>query len=747
MKIPWIKILKIALITSVFPLLFILIIFVKAYSILQGEKELLNYKNATASVVYSMEGELIGKIFTENRTNIIFGQIPSHLINALIATEDARFFEHKGIDSRSLLRVFFKTILFNNSRSGGGSTITQQLVKNMFGRRNTGHFAIMVNKTKEALLARRLERVFTKQEILTLYFNTVPFGENVYGIEAASQRYFKKKTEQLDIEESAVLVGILKANNLYNPRLYPENAKNRRNIVLGQMQRYNYLEKSEADSLKRLPLTLNYSNLESEGPADYFLYQVKSEVQQILQNIQAATGKTWNMEEDGLIITTTLNLTLQNYASASFRDHLSGMQKKLNAQYRGNSGRKFIGQLVKNELQKQNLTEKANEVGLRQIFDWDGSLADSISIEDSLRHAIKLLHAGLLAVDPFSGAVRAWVGGIDFKMQPYDQVLARRQMGSTFKPILYAEALEEGFTPCYYLDNDSIVLSGYEEWSPKNFDMTYGGKYSLSGALVHSMNIPTFNLFLKVGFDKLDYLWKEMGFSFSLNNTPSLPMGTAEANLSELAVCYSAFANGGFRITPQKILSIKSPGGEIIWQNKLGDAKARVLSPGTCRLINAILQKAVREGTGSPLWSEYGVKLPLAGKTGTTQEYADAWFVAYNPALVLVSRVGASLPAVHFTNGSNGSGSRLALPLIALTLKKIQTDPGLMEKINIPFPGLTPEFLSELDCPDYKEKRALDNFLDIFRKEITIFDNEKSRSERKKKSFFRKLFGKKRQGE
>jgi len=743
MKKHWKKILWIAIITVLIPVVFILAVYLGALRNLQSKKELQNFKNATASVVLSQDGELIGKIYTENRTNISYDQIPSYLVNALIATEDARFYEHKGVDSRSLFRVLFKTVLFNRQSSGGGSTITQQLAKNMFGRKNTGPFAIFINKAKEALLAHRLEKVLTKNEILTLYLNTVPFGENVFGIEAASRRFFNKKVEVLSIEESAVLVGMLKANNLFNPRLNPQNAKNRRNVVLSQMNKYKYLEKPEADSLSKLPLILNYANLESGGPADYFLYQVKNDSRQILQNIFSETGKKWNIEEDGLIITTTLNLTLQEIANKSFHDHLSLMQKKLNQQYESSSGKKIIGVLAGNELKKLKLTERANEVGLRQIFDWNGSYSDSISIVDSLKLTIKMLQAGLLAINPATGAVKAWVGGIDFKTQPYDQILARRQMGSTFKPILYAEALEEGIKPCYYLDNDSIVISGPTDWSPENYDHTYGGKYTLTGALVHSMNIPTLNLFLKIGFDSLDSLWTKMGFSFTLDNTPSLAMGTAESNIKELAVAYASFANGGFKITPQNIVSIKSSDGEVIWQNEFKDAKVSVLSERTCILMNSILQKAVREGTGSPLGSVYGINIPLAGKTGTTQDYADAWFVAYNPSLVIVSRVGASLPSVHFSSGSNGSGSTLALPLIGLTLEKIQTNAGLREQLISHFPELLPELEKEFDCPDYRDKNFLENVKDLFKRDKTPLEKANRRNEMKKKSFFRRLFGRK----
>jgi penicillin-binding protein 1A len=740
MKKLGLKIIKIALVAAIVPLIFILVVSIGAFGILQSEKELQNYKNASASVVLSEEGELIGKIFTENRTNITFEQLPENLINALIATEDARYFKHRGIDSRSLARVFFKTVLFRNKNSGGGSTITEQLAKNMFGRKNKGPLALFINKTKEALLARRLEKVFTKEEIITLYLNTVPFGENVYGIEAASRRYFNKTAGELKTEESAVLIGILKANNLYNPRLNPRNAKNRRNIVLGQMLKYGYLKAAEADSLRKLPLVLNYLNLESEGPADYFLYQVKNEVDRILKEVYTSTGKKWNVEEDGLVITTTLNLSLQKMANQAFHDHLSLMQKRLDSQYQKGSGKKFIARLADNELKSTRLAEKAHEVKPRLVFSWEGTRQDSISIIDSIKTSIRMLHAGLLAMNPSTGEIRAWVGGINFKTHPYDQILARRQTGSTFKPVLYAEALEEGIKPCDYLDNDSIVVSGEDAWSPRNFDHSTGGKYSLTGALIHSMNIPTFNLFLRIDFTRLDSLWRRLGFSFPLVNNPSIALGTAEASIGELAVAYAAFSNGGFRVIPQKLVSIKSGDGKVIWQNKFISPKVRVLSAKTAVLINAILQKAVQEGTGSPLGSVYGVTIPLAGKTGTSQDYGDAWFAAYNPKLVIISRVGASLPSVHFNSGSYGSGSTLALPLVGMTLRNLQGSRDVRDEFSAYFPPLPSELQNELGCPDYREKNVIENFMGIFKKNKIEYDNSKHKQ--KKNSFFRRLFGK-----
>ncbi len=661
------------------PLFFISSVYTGVFGHLPGRKQLLNYKNAMASVVLSAEGEIIGKFYSENRTEITYDQIPRHLTGALVATEDARFYDHAGIDSKSLFRVLLKTILFNDRSSGGGSTITQQLAKNMYGRKDYLLLSIFINKTREALLARRIEKVFTKEEILTLYLNTVSFGENLFGIESASRRYFNKKTCDLTVEEAAVLTGMLKANTTFNPRLYPDNALKRRNVVLNQMARYGYLEKHAADSLNSLPLKLNYNKTDIAGPADYFMIRVRNEADRIISWMQAFRGRDWDIERDGLVINTTLSLPLQEAASQAFGTHIAKMQKRLDKQYSTSSGKRALKE-----------------------------------IPDSLRKMMTTLHAGLLALDPATGAVRAWVGGIDFRTQPYDQILARRQLASVFKPFIFAAALEDGMEPCLYLDNDSVTLSGFNDWSPENYNHSYGGKYSLAGALAQSMNIPTFSLYLLTGFDKIDKLWGKMGFSFPLVNSPSLAMGTAEASILEVAGAYASFANGGLMVTPRYIESVMTHDGRVIWQAPPPGKSERVLSERSAMLMSAMLQKAIREGTGSSLYSVYGVKTALAGKTGTSQNYADAWFAAFNSGLVIVSRVGASTPSIHFNTGSNGSGSALALPLVALTLKKAEADTELMKMIDKPFPELPPELAGALDCPDFRDKTFFDRLIDIF---------------------------------
>jgi penicillin-binding protein 1A len=702
MKKRWKIIIAVAAVVLFIPVFFITSVYGGVYGRLPGKKALLDFKNSRASVVLSAEGELIGKFYSENRTEIAFDQIPRHLTEALVATEDVRFYEHSGIDTRSLFRVIFKTILFSDRSSGGGSTITQQLAKNMFGRRDYLLFSLFINKSKEALLARRIEKVYSKEEILTLYLNTVSFGENIFGIEAASRRYFSEKTVELSVEEAAVLIGMLKANTSFNPRLYPESALNRRNVVLRQMEKYSYLKAETADSLCALPLQLNYNKADLAGPADYFMVRVRGEADRIISEIPAYRGKDWDIEKDGLIINTTLRLSLQQAAGKAFETHLPTMQKRLDEQYSTSAGKRALK-----------------------------------DIPDSLRQMVTTLQAGLLALDPATGAVMAWAGGIDFATQPYDQILARRQLASVFKPFIFAAALEDGMEPCQYLDNDSVTLSGFSEWSPENYNHSFGGKYSLAGALSKSMNIPTFSLYLLIGFNKVNTIWEKMGFSFPLVNTPSLAMGTAEASILEVAVAYASFANGGLLVNPYCIESIKAPDGRVLWQNATSVLGERIISENTGMLMSAILQKAIREGTGASVHSVYGVKIPLAGKTGTSQNYADAWFAAFNPGLVIVSRVGASTPSIHFNSGRNGSGSALALPLVALTLKEAEMHPELIQQINRPFQELPWELAETMNCPDFREKSFFDRIIDLFNEDVVDYKGGKRR-----RSIFDRIFKK-----
>ena len=713
-----------------------------------SEKELKEFKNETASLVVSDQGKLIGKFFADNRTNVTYKQLPTDLVNALVATEDARYFEHEGVDSRSLLRVLVKSIILQQKSAGGGSTITQQLAKNMFGRKHYGFLSMPVNKTKEIILAYRLESIYSKEDILTLYLNTVPFGENVLGIEAAAHRFFNKRVEKLKIEESAVLIGMLKANTYYNPRLYPDHALSRRNVVLEQMETYGYLTEDKTDQLQKLPLRLDYANLESEGPANYYLVQIRKEASKILTAVNRRSDTVYDLKKSGLIIETTLDYELQQYALGAFKSHLGKMQDRLSRQYARGTDKAMLDVLVKKELKRLEIEDLADVKKIREVFTWSGFTSDSISIRDSLALNLTLLHAGLIAMDPNNGFIKAWVGGIDFRTQPYDQIFAQRQTASAFKPILYASALEQGAMPCHYLDNDQLVLQDYDDWQPQNYDHSVGGKYSMAASLSRSMNIPTVNLFFQQDFDVLSDTWKALGFSQELIYKPSVALGTSTASLYEMAIAYSAFANSGKRVAPVFIKEIKTADGRSLYKHPKAVLQESVLKESTSGLLTAMLEKAVKEGTGRSMSNIYGVRSSLAGKTGTSQDYGDAWFLAYNNDLVIATRVGASYPIVHFRKGSDGSGSALALPLIAKTLQQAQKNNTLKRKY---LRGLnTSDRYSEaLACVDHIDDSDIEKFFDdIFRDKNMTFEKASKKAKKqakkgKRKSWFKRVFGKK----
>ena len=702
-----------------------------AFGPILTESELLNYKNETASLVLTEDEVIIGKYFQENRTNATYKDLPKHLIQALVATEDARYFEHKGVDSRSMLRVLFKSIILRNKRSGGGSTITQQLAKNISGRSSFGFLTMPVNKTKEIIQAQRIESVFSKEDILTLYLNTVSFGENVYGIETASQRYFNKKVNKLSIEESAVLIGILKANTFYNPHLNPKNALKRRNIVLQQMLHYNYLSTKEADSLSQLDLKLNYNNVNKNNISGHFIALVEGKANHIIDSINKRNKTNYDIKKDGLIINTSLNNEMQMASFSAFKTHLGQMQIKLNKQYKTSTSQKRrLNQLVDKQLKRLGISKDSANIKRKQtVFNWTKKQIDSISIRDSLAIENTILHAGLLAISQKTGAIKTYIGGINHQRYAYDQVFSKRQLASTFKPILYAIAIDYGKSPCDYLDNDEISLSDYEDWHPTNADKKFGGKYSLQGALLNSKNIPSINLYLETNFKDLDTIWNRLNFSHRLQNKPSTALGTANASLYEVANAYAHFANYGKTQKAYAISSITTANGTVIYERKTTSNKT-VFKPKTATYINEILQNAINRGTGKRLRNTYKVTLPLAGKTGTSQDYTDAWFVGYNPDIVMVSRVGCNSPKIHFNNGL-GSGGQLALPLVAKTLKAIENNPDLKSQYDSRFKTITPEDIEQLECEDFKEETDLEKFFDLFKSKDKTFDKAQERAKRK----------------
>jgi penicillin-binding protein 1A len=695
------KILKYFLILLSSILLFCVLLFFAVYlgkfGSLPDKEALKAVNNEEASLVISSDSIIIGKYFAENRTNITDNEIPDHLKKALIATEDKRFFTHSGYDLQSYFRVVFKSILWGESKSGGGSTLTQQLIKNLYGRRNYSILSMPVNKIREIIIAARMEEVYNKEELLLLYLNSVPFGEDVYGVEAASHRYFNKPARKLKVEESAVLVGLLKANTYFNPRLNPRNSLERRNMVLTLMEKEKYLTKAELDSLRRIPLNLNYENENTEAPAGYFVYQVKKKTQEILEGIKSKTGREYDLKKDGLKIYTTLNMQIQQITTLGIHKHLYGMQKLLDKELQNRTVKKrWYSKQFK--LSGADHSVKKNI----EVFDWKGIVTKRMNRTDSLWYYYKMLNASVLITNPKDGAVITWIGGNDFKKLPFDMVMSHRQIASTFKPFLYATALENNISPCTYLKNIQKVYPEYNNWEPQNFDhtSTKDSTVALWYALVHSMNLPTLDLYFETGREKLINTCDRLHFPSTHDDSPSIALGTLDLSLYEVVRAYGAFANKGEMTEPVMINKITDAKGNVLYKRKYPKTE-KVFSEETTEMITAILQKAINQGTGTRIRNQYAIRANLAGKTGTAQDYTNAWFIAYTPDLVVGTWVGATSPEVHFFSG-NGSGSTLALPIVGNVLRAIENNDRWRKKYLTPF-TISETISNDLNCNPYKE--------------------------------------------
>lgn len=677
---------------------------------LPSEEELGAIRHEEATLVLARDGELIGKLFAEDRTNVLYEDLPKHLIDALVSTEDARFFSHEGVDGRSYIRVFFRTLLGRDRSGGGGSTISQQLVKNLYGRGRHGVLTVPVTKMKEALVAQRLERVLTKNDVLVLYFNSVPFGENTFGIESAAQRYFSKPTRKLNVEESAVLVGMLKANTSYNPRLNPERSKGRRDQVLELMHGRGHLSRAETDSLRALPLTLRYTGGDALDLYGYFVNQVDKEARAILDKLTKKDGRAYDLRKDGLRIHTTLDAGLQRAAHDAAHTQLAAMQPKLDRELRNGGVRK---RWEKRVARKGGTRWKTNAISTFEVYEHEGKRVDTMSYRDSLWHYHRLLNAAVLMMDPASGAVRAWVGGNDHRYLPYDLVRAERPVASTIKPIVYAAALERGFHPCTYLNNDKQSYAEFDGWTPDNYDRdSTGGEVAMWHALARSMNRPTVDLYFRTGADTVKQVLKALGLPTRDADKPAMALGAMDVSLHQLVPAYGAFAMKGRRVTPQLITRITDAQGNELYKAKKPRSVQAISELNAAQLI-AMLQRAVDQGTGAALRGRYGLSGPYAGKTGTSQDYSDAWFVACTPGMVIGAWVGAFDPEIHF-NSALGTGGSLALPIVGSTLKTVEANAKMRGRYVNSFDWIEAH-APDLDCAAQRNPNALDRLInDVF---------------------------------
>jgi len=683
---------------------------------LPSKDELKKIQNYTASEVYSEDSILLGRYFIENRTNASFTEISPHIIHALIATEDIRFYRHEGVDTRSLLRVLVKTILLGEENSGGGSTISQQLAKNLY-KRKKGFLGLLRSKIREVIIALRLEEVYSKDELLTLYLNTVSFGEEVYGIETAAERYFSIKPQDASIQQAATLVGMLKAPSLYNPRTNPRNSLGRRNTVISQMAKYDFITEADADSLKALPLDLNYNKLTHDtGLAAYFREMLRLHLEKLMEDYNHQHNTNINLYTDGLKIHTTLDSRMQRYAEEAMKKHIAQLQQSFDEHWADKKpwdrkpeiletairNSEVYKALLESGLSDTEVKAKMNEEDTVRLFSWQGSQEMKMTLLDSIKQSLMLLHAGVLAMHPASGEIKAWVGGIDFSHFKYDHVTSRRQVGSTFKPIVYAAALEKGISPCEYFPNEIKVYEDYDNWSPENADNRYGGYYSMQGAITHSINTIAPQVLMETGIENVITLADSMGVKSELPAVPSIALGSADISLLEMTTAYCAFPNKGIIPEPRFLLKVTDKEGNIIIGKKDNDLPRRVLSPSTAETITYFLQSVVDSGTASALRHQFGFTFDIAGKTGTTQNHSDGWFIGYTPDLVCGVWVGADNPQIHFRDMSLGQGSLMALPIWAYFMQQVTADEAFARMKQRHF-NINRSLVSKLHCPMYKE--------------------------------------------
>ncbi len=699
----------------------LLILFTFVLLQVPSNKDLQKIQNPIASEVYTADSVLIGRYFIQDRTQVEFEDISPNIINALIATEDVRFFKHGGVDLRSLGRVFVKTLLLQNESSGGGSTITQQLAKNLYPRKEYMMLSMVVNKCREIVIARRLERLYSKEEIIALYLNTIPFGDNTYGIQAAANRFFSTTAKNISQQDAAVLIGMLKATHNYNPRLFPDNSLGRRNVVLAQMSKYNMISQAQRDSLKALPLKLKFSVAKKETEiAPYFRENLKAELQKWFEENKKADGSHYSLYTDGLKIYTTIDSKLQAYAEQAVAKQMEELQKQFFTHWGkekpwGSNDQVVIDaarrtprykQLKRDGFSEEEILNELNKPVITQLFSWDGPKEAKVSPLDSIRHHLQFLNAGFLAMEPSSGEVKAWVGGINHDFFQYDhvRVATKRQVGSIFKPLVYAAAIEQGVSPCEFIPagQETYIDDEGDEWTPKNSNYDYPVEYSMRGALAYSVNTVSVKLINRAGIHNTIKLARSMGIRSEIPDVPSIALGSSPISLMEMAAAYASFANDGVSSFPFFISSIQDREGNVLRDFKPKVSGRQVMAKETAQLVRHMLKTVVDEGTASRLRWKYGIYNEVAGKTGTTQANADGWFMAITPKLVMGSWVGADDPRIRFRNTELGQGANTALPLVAYFLKNVNADKRYAEISKARFPSINPSARRKLGCDLYE---------------------------------------------
>ena len=723
------------LVLAPFAFVFLLLLLVGIFAKIPSFEELEHPDNKLATQVIAENGEVLATFHIENRTYVSYDELSPHLVNAAVATEDARFYKHSGIDMKGLARVFFKTLLLRDSSQGGGSTITQQLAKTLYPRRpNANKVQMVFIKLKEWITAVKIERDYTKEEIVDMYLNSIFFGSSAYGIKAASETFFAKEPADLTVEEAAMLVGMVNKPTRYNPVLNPDRALERRNFVIGQMERNGYITLAERDSIRQVPITLNYQVQDhNAGHAPYFRDMLRRDMNATrpkkadyewpedyahdslrwrddpiygwLNKNKKADGSNYDLDRDGLRIYTTINYKMQQYAEEAVAEHLGkNLQKSFDRELRSKRNKPFANdvdnktaEMLMNQARRwsdryrlQHRAGKSDAEIMAQfskpekmrVFSWNakGYVDTTMTPDDSIRYYKGILRAGFVAIEPNTGYVKAYVGGPNYRYFKYDNVRqGKRQVGSTIKPFLYTLAMQEGMNPCDKVVNlaQTFVLDNGTVWTPRSTDRAdwIGRTVTLRWGLANSSNNISAFLMKELGPAALVRMIHQMGVQTHLEEVYSLCVGSAEVPVFDMVAAYNTFPSHGTYITPQYVTRITDSDGRVI--DEFSNQKRDAISEQTAYLMVELMRGVVNEGTGNRLRSVYGLLGEIAGKTGTTNDNSDGWFIGYTPNITAGVWVGGEDRQVHFNSTSLGQGANASLPIWGIWMKKCLGDPTI----------------------------------------------------------------------
>ncbi len=701
-------------------------------------EELENPRTNLATEIISADGKILGTYYIENRSNVRYAELSHYMPEALISIEDERFTEHSGIDQKALFRVAFGVLTGN--KKGGGSTITQQLAKNLFPRgENLSTSKLVLRKFQEWITATKLEHNYSKEEIIAMYLNTVFFGHNAFGIRAAASTFFDKKPKDMNIEECALMAGVVNAPTLFSPVRNPERSLGRRNLVLRKMADNGFITQAECDSISLIPIDMSHFSIKdhNSGQATYFREFLRGELNEWAKNTTRADGQPYNIYRDGLRIYTTIDSRMQHYAEEAVKEFMGNeLQPMFYKHWKGQKNAPFsnvtadeIDHILETSMKRTERYRNLKNAGvpmdtIKTIFDrpvpmtvfsWKGPIDTVMSPMDSIRYYKWFLQASLISIESHTGHVKAYVGGLDYRFFKYDHVTqARRQVGSTFKPFLYSLAMQEGeYTPCTRIPNIqyNIKLEDGNVWSPGNSGGHVGEEITLKYALAQSNNWISAYLMNQFGPNAVIAQARRMGVESPIDPVPAICLGVCDLKLIEMVGAMSTFANQGVYIKPMFITRIEDKNGNVI--QRFSPEESEAMSELTAYKMVELMKGVVQSGTGIRLRSTYGLSNPIAGKTGTTQKQSDGYFMGITPDLTTGVWVGAEDRSVHFRSTQLGQGSHTALPIWALYMKKVYADKSLniskgdFTKPNIP--GVDLNF----DCDRYEKVEAIE-YIDEF---------------------------------